>query len=81
MFGNSHTHYSQSFGGQKSDLDVVLARYDTNGAERWVRTLSSPADEVVLGSRVTRRGDLLATGFTFGELESYVASVPAILEN
>ena len=74
MFGNSHTHYSQAFGGQKSDLDVVLARYDTNGAERWVRTLSSPADEVVLGSRVTRRGDLLATGFTFGELESFVAS-------
>ena len=74
MFGNSHTHYSQAFGGQKSDLDVVLARYDTNGSERWVRTLSSPADEVVLGSRVTRRGDLLATGFTFGELESFVAS-------
>ena len=74
MFGNSHTHYSQAFGGQKSDLDVVLARYDTNGAERWVRTLSSPADEVVLGSRVTRKGDLLATGFTFGNLESYVAS-------
>ena len=73
MFGNSHTHYSQAFGGQKSDLDVVLARYDTNGSERWVRTLSSPADEVVLGSRVTRRG-LLATGFTFGELESYAGA-------
>ena len=77
MFGNSHTHYSQSFGGQKSDLDVVLARYDTNGAERWVRTLSSPADEVVLGSRVTRQGDLLATGFTFGNLEDFVASHPS----
>ena len=58
----------------KSDLDVVCS-YDTNGAEHGTHSQLS-ADEVVLGSRVTRQGDLLATGFTFGNLENFVASDP-----
>ena len=53
---------------------MVLAKYDSTGAERWARTLGSPADEMVLGSRVNRQGDLFATGFTFGNLENFVAS-------
>ena len=75
LYGNAHTHLTQSTSeAGYSDLDVVLAKYDSTGAERWARTLGSPADEMVLGSRVNRQGDLFATGFTFGNLENFVAS-------
>ena len=75
LYGNAYTHLTQSTDQVGySDLDVVLAKYDSTGAERWVRTLGSPADEMVLGSRVNRQGDLFATGFTFGNLENFVAS-------
>ena len=74
-YGNAYTHLTQSTNeAGYSDLDVVLAKYDSTGAERWARTLGSPADEMVLGSRVNRQGDLFATGFTFGNLENFVAS-------
>ena len=75
LYGNVYTHLTQSTTeAGYSDLDVVLAKYDSTGAERWARTLGSPADEMVLGSRVNRQGDLFATGFTFGNLENFVAS-------
>ena len=74
-YGNAYTHLTESTDqAGYSDLDVVLAKYDSTGAERWARTLGSPADEMVLGSRVNRQGDLFATGFTFGNLENFVAS-------
>ena len=74
-YGNAYTHLTQSTNeAGYSDLDVVLAKYDSTGAERWARTLGSPADEMVLGSRVDRQGILFATGFTFGNLENFVAS-------
>ena len=75
LYGNAYTHLTQSNGETDfGDLDVMLAKYDSTGAKRWVRTLASPADDMVLGSQVGQKGNLFATGFTFGNLENFVSS-------
>lgn len=57
--------------------DVFLAAFDAAGNQRWIRQVGSPDDDLAYGVAVDARGNIYATGYSYGDLDGSGSQVSA----